>query len=420
MAESSVCVLRGSTGRQLLMLAAAAAAGLYARTALGPVQETLSRDLSLSDAQVSLLQGPALALPLLILSIPLGLLIDRKSRARMLMLAVALSGIGTALTAFAPSFAWLLAARCIVGFAAPATGVIAYAMISDLFTPATRGRATTVVVLGQLLGSSGAFLLGGYFLSLFGSAGGNWRWAVAAMAALCVPFALLSLRIVEPQRKQHAAAAPVSQAWLQLRQNRAVFIPLIVGMALVGLADGAALVWTAPLLERDFGLPPQRVGALVGSILLIAGVAGPLLGGWLADICHERGGPRLSVTTMAALAAVSLPCSLFALVPSPNGLAAALLIFVTLGPAISVMVTAVTLIVMPPELRGLCVSIKFATGTLFGIGVAPLAVGLLSSALGEAKGLREALALVCFGTSALGALILFVERRHFARATSPC
>lgn len=411
-AASILSLLRGAAGRQLLILTLGAAAGLFARTAVGPLQETLSQDLALSDAQVALLQGPALALPIVALSVPLGLLIDRASRARLLLIAVALCVLGTAATASAPSFPVLLFARSLVGLAAPATGIIAYAMIADLFEAERRGRATTVVVLGQLIGSSGAFFVGG---QLLGQLEGDeaWRMALIAMAALIAPAALVIVLLREPARGRSSEAASQPSAWSDLWRRRGVFVPLIVGMALVGLADGAAMVWTAPTLVRRFDLPPQEIGALVGGILLVAGVIGPLLGGWLSDVCHRRGGPRRTAGALGLLALLSLPCSLFAVMPSPATLGLSLLIFLALGPAISVMVTALTVIVMPAHLRGLCLSIKFATGTLLGIGAAPMIVGALSTRLGSAGGLPEALAMTCFATTLLGAAVLFWGRRNF-------
>jgi len=402
-------------GRQLGLLALGGMAGLFSRTALGPLQETLAVDLGLGDAEVALLQGPALAIPLVLLAIPLGLLIDRTARARLLLIALVLNVAGTAAAAFAPGFWSLFAARAIVGFAAPATGIIAYAMIPDLFPPEKRGRATTLVVLGQLLGSSGAFFVGGQLLvRLDAGDGAVWRLALLTMAAILAIPAFAALLVREPARIDTGQArSPVANAWSDLWQVRRRFVPLVIGMALVGLADGAALVWTAPTLARTFALPPDQVGALIGIVLLASGILGPLLGGWLADRCQSRGGPAQTVGVLAILATISLPCGLFSLMPTPATLGAALLIFLTLGPAISVMVTALTVIVMPVRVRGLCVTIKYATGTLVGIGAAPVIVGVLADALPPAAGLPAALALTCVATTLAGAIVLLRGRRHF-------
>ncbi len=88
--ESSRAPMLGSRRHMdMALLGLAVTAGTYARTLLGPLQEALGASLDLSDNQLALLQGPALALPLLVMSVPLGLLIDRRSRVRLLLLKLA-------------------------------------------------------------------------------------------------------------------------------------------------------------------------------------------------------------------------------------------------------------------------------------------------------------------------------------------
>src|ERR1700679_3573697 len=101
-------------GLQMLLLTLAASAGTFARTAIGPLQETMRSALALSDNQLALLQGPALAVPLVIAAVPLGLIIDRYSRVRLLLIFTGLNMIGNILTAIAPNFASLFAARSLI------------------------------------------------------------------------------------------------------------------------------------------------------------------------------------------------------------------------------------------------------------------------------------------------------------------
>src|SRR6267154_1989062 len=84
---------------QLLLLTMAATAAIYARTALGPLQEAIRAAFTLSDNQIALLQGPALALPLVIAAIPLGLVIDRYSRVRVVFVLTVLNLVGSLATA---------------------------------------------------------------------------------------------------------------------------------------------------------------------------------------------------------------------------------------------------------------------------------------------------------------------------------
>src|SRR5579862_7987857 len=95
----------------LLLLAFATGAATFASAALEPLQEALRADLALSDNQIAWLQGPALALPAVFGSIPLGLLVDRTSRVRLLFLFMALDFAATVFGALAFNFAVLIVAR---------------------------------------------------------------------------------------------------------------------------------------------------------------------------------------------------------------------------------------------------------------------------------------------------------------------
>src|SRR6185437_6566219 len=100
---------------QLFLLTVVAMGGIYARSAIGPLQESLRNALSLSDIQMAVLQGPALAFPLLVAAVPLGLAIDRHSRVRLLTVATCLNCLAMLISPLCPRFPVLLAARCIVG-----------------------------------------------------------------------------------------------------------------------------------------------------------------------------------------------------------------------------------------------------------------------------------------------------------------
>ena len=153
----------------LLLLALAVWAGGYARVAVGPLQEAMRTALSLSDNQIALLQGPAIAISVMLGSIPVGLLIDRYSRVHLLLGFVAMDLAGSVMSALAASFPVLFVARSMVGLASIASVITVYSIIADLYAPAQRGRATMVVSSGELA-SPIAFALGGGLLVAYGTA----------------------------------------------------------------------------------------------------------------------------------------------------------------------------------------------------------------------------------------------------------
>jgi predicted MFS family arabinose efflux permease len=417
--QSGSSTLPAPPGRsfQLLLLTVATFAGVYARTAVSPLQETMRTALSLTDNQMALLQGPALALPVAIAATPIGLAIDRYSRVRLMLIFAACNFVGSLFTALAANFTLLFAARCLVGVAGPASWMAAMSLLADLYAPTQRGRANMVVVVGQCAGNSAAFALGGVLQAMGDSWPNDWRYAMLWMAVPLGAVVLLTLAMREPQRTELVIQKPSARrACAELWRYRAVIAPLLVGLSMLGVAEGAAVTWVAPTLSRSFALSPDRIGVIMGSVLLVSGVLGPIAGGILADVCQRRGGPRRTMSVLSALALLTVPAGLFALTASAASASALLFVFMAVGGAIVVAGTTLFTIVIPNELRGLCMAVLSAAFLLLGFGLAPLTVSLLSGAIGGPAMIGEALAWVCATTSLFATAVFAFGIRYFPRA----
>jgi MFS family permease len=192
-----------------------------------------------------------------------------------------------------------------------------------------------------------------------------------------------------------------------------------VGLILAEMSVLAALTWTAPAFSRDFAVTPERVGAIVATALMISGALGPITGGVLADICQRRGGPRLTMAALTALALLGVPGGLFAIFPNILVSSALLVVFLTAVGAVIVTGIALFTIVVPNELRGLCVAVLAGAQVLFGVGMAPVLVSLLSGVLGGPALIGKALTIVLVATSTIAAAAFAFGRRYFpARAAS--
>lgn len=372
--------------------------------------------LSLSDNQMALLQGPALALPVVLAAVPLGLAIDRYSRVRLILLFSVLDVVGGLLTAASTSFAMLFAARCLVGLSVTVICTAAISLLADLYSPEQRGRAKGVVVVGQYAGSALAFALGGGLLVVFGANEG-WRWAMLWMTSPLLLAVLLTLTMREPPRTGIAVARPAFRdAFVGLWRRRALVVPLMAGFITAEIAIFAVMTWAAPTLSRSFGLSPEKVGAIMATTLMVSGVIGPLLGGGIADLCQRLGGPRLTVAVLSAFVCLCAPLGLFAIAPSVAPASVLLVLFITcVGATASMGLTLVTVII-PNELRGLCLAILAAGASLFGVALAPVAVSVLSGALGGPAEIGTSLTVVCITASLSCAGIFMLGRRHFPSA----
>jgi len=399
---------------QLTLLAISTWAVSYSRFTLGPLQETMRLDLALSDSQTAWLQGPAVAIPMALGAIPLGLLVDRYARNRLLLFFVALNLVSVVLTAFAFNLVSLYCARCILGVALAGTIVTAYSMVGDLYAPGHRGRATMAVAVGEVTGGPVAFALGGMLLAMSIMQPDSWRSTLLLMSVLLIPTVFLIIALRElPRTGAVTMNSRPKEAFANLCRYRAVVLPLLLARIMVWIADGAVLVWGAPTFSRNFALPPERVGAIIGASLLISGLLGPVLGGLLADFCQRRGGPRRTMAAMAALSAATTPAALFAVMPSATTASVVLTAFLTLGFTIGTAAIALATIVIPGDLRGLFGAVQVTVAAVFCIGVAPVLVSALSVWLGGPAMIGQALAIVCCVTSALGAMVFGIGMRGF-------
>lgn len=390
-------------GPQLLLLTGAMLIAGYVRTALSPLQEAMRLALSLSDNQMALLQGPAIGIPVAIAAIPLGLLIDRSIRARILLVLATVSVIASAATALITQFALLLIVRGVAGVAALAIVPVVFSLIADHYSPEMRGRATMVVFIGQVAGNSAAFALGGLLLAN-APHGTGWRWAMLWLTVAIIPIALALLGLREPSRSDVISRNPsLRQVWSALDRHRATIAPLAMGIVMVEMALGATLIWSAPMLSRRFPLAADTVGMIMAAGMMVSGVLGPIVGGVLADFCQRSGGPRLTMRVLAIIALLGVPLGCYAAMPGAVGASVLLTAAMTLIIAVATMGMTLITVIVPNEVRGLCMSVLTAVILLFALAVAPVTVSVLSRFMGGLGAIGTALSVVCVTTALLAA-----------------
>jgi MFS family permease len=400
---------------QMLFLIIAEMAAAYARVAVSPVQEAMRTGLSLTDNQMALLQGPALAAPIVVAAIPLGLAIDRYLRVRIVLIAALLSVVGSVLTALAPAFPVLFLARCIVGLAGTAINMTALSLLADLYLPAQRGRANAAVVVAQYAGMSAAFALGGLWIGL------GWRWTMLCLSAPLALSVFTSLAMREPPRTGSVIVRPsVRASFAELWRYRALVGPLIAGVVLSEMALFAMLTWAAPALVRGFSAPAGRAGAIMATGLMVTGVLGPIAGGALADLCQRAGKARRTQLVLATIALLSVPVSLFPFAPSLGSAAVLLVALMVLISASLAMGATLLIVVIPNELRGLCLAIFAAAVVVLGVAFAPVSVSLLSGVIGGPDKLGTALSVVCMAAGLLSAAVFVSARGEASQAGVRC
>ena len=83
--------------------------------------------------------------------------------------------------------------------------------------------------------------------------------------------------------------ASLREVWAYLRDNRATFLYLNLGIGMVALFGYGANSWIPTLFIRRHAWTPGQTGLVFGSIVAVGGTLGIVTGGRLADWLRQRG-----------------------------------------------------------------------------------------------------------------------------------
>jgi MFS family permease len=217
-----------------------------------------------------------------------GYLGDRTSRKWLIAAGIFVWSLGTVLTGFAATFALFLGYRAFVGVGEASYAAIGPGLISDTYPANRRNNALTIFYAAMPLGYALGYLFGGEMSTHFG-----WRSAFIWAGAPGLLLALILLPFEEPRRGQaelapgSAPAKPQFKDFLQLFLN-GKYMLVVWGYVAYTFALGAFSFWGPTFLEKIHGLNLERANLFFGGVIVVAGLVGTMLGGFLATTWQKR------------------------------------------------------------------------------------------------------------------------------------
>jgi predicted MFS family arabinose efflux permease len=367
--------------------------------------EPIRRSLHLSDTALGVLTGFSYSLVYSVMGIPIGRLADRRSRRRVLSLAMAGWSACTALTGLARGFPGLAAAHAGVAVCEAGCSPPAYSLISDYFPARRRGTAIAVYSLGISFGIWLALTLGGWLNERVG-----WRMVFALFGLPGLLYAAIFHACVREPRRDGLAGAGAAPGWgeaLRYMAGCRAFLAAMLGLGLFSFAGSGFEMWTPAYLIRSLHLDTAEVGRISGLVEGVAGIVGTLLAGVLADRLGGRN-PRWYLWLPLLGAVLTVPCEWLFLVPPGGGVPGYGWYFLAIvgTAAYTAPMMAVGQSLLPPRMRALGAAVMLFVLNIVGAGGGSFAVGLLSDLLAAAHGadaLRLAMLYACLSV-ALGAL----------------
>lgn len=397
------------------------------RQVINILAEPIKNDLKLADWQLGILTGLAFGVLYTFLGLPIARLAERAHRPRIIAVAAAVWSGFTLVCGMATGFAQLALARIGVGIGEAGCTPPAHSLIMDYAPPERRSSALAFYGLGPPLGGLLGMAFGGLLADAYG-----WRSAFLIAGLPGLLFAILvALTLTEP-RRGHANAAALARArpsigdMFRLVAGKRTYWILAAAITLnvfitygsapfiasFYLRNHAAAIATAAEAAGRFGLSLGSVGFLGIALGLLSGVGGALgtwAGGRLADRLGP-GEPRHYLHLPAIATLLCAPVFVAALLAPSLGLSLlfyglnAIIGYAWYGPAFTAWFSLV-----PAQMRATNSALVLFVSNLIGLGLAPLAVGLLSDGfavnVGAAEGVRWAL--VSLMTVALATAMLF-------------
>jgi MFS family permease len=403
------------------------------RQVVNILAEPIKRDLGLADWQLGMMTGLAFAIFYTVLGIPIARMAETKNRPYIIGASVAAWSAFTVLCGFTQNFWQLILMRIGVGVGEAGCTPPAHSLITDYVPKEKRASAIAFYSIGTPLGTLVGMAMGGLVADAYG-----WRVAFMVAGAPGVIFALIAaFTLIEPRRQLAADIAARASSQISFMAALAVLATKKTFWLVALAASIKAFIGYgyAPFIASFFfrihgpeiaqlaaGFGLKSAGFLGLALGLIGGTAG-VIGAWLGGVLADRLGARdlrayVMVPAIASLITIPIfitAVSLDAPMAAIGFLAInALLATLWYGP-----VYATAQSIVEPHMRATASAVLLLIINLIGLGMGPVAVGLLSDVLagpgglGEAEGVRWALML----SSGLGlvAFGLFWQARKTIR-----
>lgn len=341
----------------------------------------IQNDLGLTDAHFGVLLGIGFVVVFVTAGLPIASALDRVNRKWVLVAAVILWCLSTVAAGFAQSFAMLLVMRAGVAFGEAALMPAAVSMISDHFPPEQRRKPTSLLMAVNILGATGAYVIGGLVVAYFnrvGTWGGlsSWRLSLIAVGLMGLPaIALFALFAREPARSDSTiGGASFVETLSHLRTRAPLYLCVFAGAGLLLMMAQGSAAWLSTLLVRGYGFEPAKTGPLMALTFAPTSILGVSL---LPALVGPRTGRTLVLRIIRLLLLVCALSTPFIFVAGAGNLAALLATgaLAMLGQGSVVALVAMLIqSIAPGAMRARITAVYYMLMNLIAAGVAPVAV----------------------------------------------
>ena len=392
------------------------------RQVLNLLVEPIRADLGLTDTEISLLQGFAFVLTYVSLSVPIGRMVDRFNRVRIMIAGILVWSATTVACGMARNFTQLLVARMGVGAGEAALSPAAWSVLADYFHPDRLARPISVYLMGPYIGAGIAMIAGSAVLDwtaevdavavpLLGALA-PWQFTFVAVGLPGILIAALFATVREPRRRgrqDSVGVPPWAEVVSYLKDNRRIYIALHVGVPCIVVMLYGLQAWVPTILVRVFEMDLATAGRQYGLVALLAGSAGVLTGPFIERWMRAGGdgGAPLRVGVIGAVGATVCLVALSRVDTAAQALAA------IAGASFSVtlplaLITTVMQHVTPNAMRGVVNGLYVVATNVLGLALGPTLVAATTDfVFADPKAVANSLGVVAVVVGPIAAILLW-------------
>ena len=349
----------------------------------------IQNDLLLSDTQISLLQGFAFVITYVLLSVPIGRLVDKFNRIKIMISGVVIWSITTFTCGLSRNFYELLFARMGVGAGEAALSPAAWSVLADYFRPERLSFPISIYLMGPYLGAGLAMILGAYVLDLTTGREAIYIPLIGSLAPWQITFIIVSLpgiiitglllTVKEPKRKNIKSNSEKIPNWSEVISfmllNKRIYTSLHIATPFLVIMLYGLQAWSPTILVRVYDWELSDAGRVYGLIALLFGstgvICGPLLSKVLKNLSISSSGLKVCVLGVS-LAGISI-----SLLPFQNDSFYALICIAIASFCIPLPLALVTTImqeVTPNPMRGVVNGMYVVSTNVIGLAIGPFLV----------------------------------------------
>lgn len=343
------------------------------RYILPGAQPLIQREFHSTDQQMGALTT-ALFVTYMLVAPLTGWLGDRYPRKPLIIFGAVLWSVATLATAWVHGYWTLYFRHALVGVGEATFGIFAPAVLADFYPEKDRNRILSIFYLAIPVGAALGYLAGGELGSMWG-----WRtpFFLCAIPGLAIA-ALYGWFGREPQRGSSDHIKPTfSRTTVWGLFTNPAFLTGTFGLATLTFAMGGISAWVPTFLHRSAGLSVPNASFVVSAITVVDGIAGTVVGGWIAQRWLRTNHRALYLLSFWSVA-LTLPCGALVFFGPPAWtipalFAAEFFLFMNTGPLNAAIVNSVA-----APVRATAISLNLFCIHFFGDTFSPQIIGAIS------------------------------------------